>query len=151
MSERHDPKYVLGFRFHNGNVLLIKKAKPAWQKGRINGIGGKVEPGEESIDAMVREFREETGIETKPSDWKYIALMTGPCGKDPDDWYVRVYASFGPISHAQTTTVEEVIEVGAQELPPEVLINLHWLVPLCQDPGIKFPLTIPYKGNDTGV
>lgn len=148
---RHEPKYVLGFRFHEGNVLLIKKAKPAWQKGRMNGIGGKVEPGEESIDAMVREFREETGIETSHSDWKYIALMTGPCGKDPEDWYVRVYASFGPIIDAKTTTIEEVVSVPTNGLPPEILNNLDWLVPLCQDTEIAFPLSIPYKGKTTEV
>jgi 8-oxo-dGTP diphosphatase len=142
-------KYVVGFRFDGDKVLLIRKNKPAWQAGRINGIGGKVEPGESSLDAMVREFREETGIETTIDDWTYVALMTGPCTKDPDEWYVRVYASFGPIDGAQSITSEEVIAVDADSLPREVLRNLHWLIPLCRDPEVWLPLTIPYRGAST--
>lgn len=42
--------YVAGFLFgpmprHN-YVALIRKNKPDWQKGKLNGIGGKVEAGE---------------------------------------------------------------------------------------------------------
>jgi 8-oxo-dGTP diphosphatase len=142
-------KYVVGFRFNEGKVLLISKLKPSWQKGRLNGIGGKVEKDEESVSAMVREFREETGIDTTEADWQYVAMMIGPCGKDSDDWIVRVYASFGPIDEARSTTDEQVVAVDAKSLPREVLSNLHWLVPLCQDPEIRLPLTIPYKGVNT--
>jgi len=35
---------VVGFLFDNfsENVLLIKKNRPAWQKDRLNGVGGKI-------------------------------------------------------------------------------------------------------------
>jgi 8-oxo-dGTP diphosphatase len=56
-------RYVLGFCFDFGyhNVLLIEKSHPAWQAGKLNGIGGKIEEGESPSKAMAREFREETG------------------------------------------------------------------------------------------
>lgn len=46
-------QYVLGFMFSNlmNNVVLLQKQKPNWQKGLWNGVGGKVESGEEPIDA----------------------------------------------------------------------------------------------------
>lgn len=59
-------KYVLVCPFNflpDKPVMLIRKAKPEWQKGRLNLVGGKVEPGEEFIDAAIREFREETGLD----------------------------------------------------------------------------------------
>lgn len=65
-------------RFHR--VALIRKAKPEWQKGKLNGIGGKIEEGEGPFAAMVREFREETGVDHR--DWGTFAEMTGP------DWSV---------------------------------------------------------------
>lgn len=55
-------RYVLGFVFDRryNNVLLIEKARPNWQAGKLNGLGGKVAEGESPAAAMVRELREET-------------------------------------------------------------------------------------------
>lgn len=57
--------YVCGFLFETDlqRVLLRLKARPAWQRGKLNGIGGKVESGETPFYAMRREAREETGVE----------------------------------------------------------------------------------------
>lgn len=43
-------------------VLLIRKNRPEWQAGRLNGIGGRVEEGETPYEAMVRECSEECGL-----------------------------------------------------------------------------------------
>jgi len=70
-------RYVLGFMFSPDlwQVLLIRKEKPSWQAGLLNGIGGKIEPGEMPLAAMVREFREETGLDTDPCDWHAFGRM----------------------------------------------------------------------------
>jgi 8-oxo-dGTP diphosphatase len=36
-------RYVLGFMFSSDHseVALIRKRKPEWQRGKLNGIGGK--------------------------------------------------------------------------------------------------------------
>lgn len=83
MSEPTDRKefnkYVLGFAFDDlGRIALIHKVKPKWQEGLWNGIGGKVEGNELDVEAMVREFREETGVITLPSMWHYFGAMKGP-------------------------------------------------------------------------
>lgn len=44
-------------------ILLVRKDKPEWQKGRLNLVGGKIEPGESPLDAAVRELKEESGLE----------------------------------------------------------------------------------------
>ena len=61
-------QYVTGFRVDltTGRVLLIEKKRPAWHAGQLNGIGGSIEPGETPLQAVVREFKEETGKETSP-------------------------------------------------------------------------------------
>ncbi len=60
-------EYVLGFMFSpdEKKVLLIWKNRPSWQAGKLNGIGGKVNPGETPLEAMEREFIEETGFVAK--------------------------------------------------------------------------------------
>ena len=56
--------YVVGFLFEASleRVLLRLKARPAWQRGKLNGIGGKVEAGETPFYAMRREALEEAGV-----------------------------------------------------------------------------------------
>ncbi len=48
---------------HWRNVLLIEKQKPQWMRGALNLLGGLVEPGEEIIDAALRELKEESGYD----------------------------------------------------------------------------------------
>lgn len=63
-ADHMEKKYVIAFLFDEDlkNVWLIEKQKPSWQKGLLNGIGGKTEPGETAIQAIVRELQEEAGI-----------------------------------------------------------------------------------------
>lgn len=62
--------YCAGFAFDVDKVLLIRKVKPKWQEGLLNGIGGSVEPYDLSIQhSQQREFYEETGLETDYPNW----------------------------------------------------------------------------------
>jgi len=49
-------KYVCGFLFDMAfkHVALINKVRPDWQKGKLNGIGGKVEPSSPDIPCSSR-------------------------------------------------------------------------------------------------
>lgn len=67
---------VLGFGFTNDNrVALIRKIRPDWQRGSFNGVGGHIEPGESPVDAMVREFMEETGVKIDKWHWTQFAKL----------------------------------------------------------------------------
>ncbi len=71
--------YVVGFAFskERSHILLIKKLRPQWQKGCLNGIGGKIETGETPALAMRRECMEETGLSP---EWQYRGVMSGTNG-----------------------------------------------------------------------
>jgi len=53
---------TLLFVVRDGMILLIRK-KRGLGAGKINGPGGRLEPGETALEAAVRETREELGIE----------------------------------------------------------------------------------------
>ena len=128
-------KYVLGFAFdRDHNTVLIRKARPAWQKGRLNGIGGHIEAGETPHDAMVREFREETGHEIPV--WDEVAFLEG------EKWQMWVFRGYGDVSKCRTTTDEPIQVVSAFRLPAGCIENLYWLVPLCIQPPATYRVRV---------
>ncbi len=73
-------RYVVGFMFDSKmeSVVMVKKNRPAWQAGLHNGIGGKIEDGETPVDAMVREFSEEAGVESAAGMWAHVLTLRFP-------------------------------------------------------------------------
>jgi hypothetical protein len=66
-------QYVLGFAMNENDVLLIRKDKPLWQRGLLNGVGGKLQHYDASVRyAMEREFREETGQMVPALRWAHF-------------------------------------------------------------------------------
>lgn len=137
--------YVLGFAFDyecpDLSVLLIRKAKPAWQKGKLNGVGGKIEPGEKPLVAMVREFFEETTILTEEKDWIARGLMEG-VATGPDHWSIYVYAArldgkLKPGMHSPTEEKLVVKKVSELWQCKDLIFNLHWIIPYCMDGNMK--------------
>lgn len=68
--------YVLGFAFNaHDQLVLIEKQRPEFMKGKLNGVGGKVETFDDGlISAMIREFREEAGVLTTTDQWNYFGF-----------------------------------------------------------------------------
>ncbi len=137
-------RYCLGFAFDDhGGVALIRKNRPDWQAGKLNGIGGHVEDGEATIDSMVREFKEETGLLIARTEWEQFVVMSGP------KWIVRVFRTrHAPLQYVQTTTDELVRVQPVHQLPyREVLSNLNWMIPLALDVGEPNSPRIPLFVN----
>ena len=124
-------KYVLGFAFDDTGerVVLIRKKRPLWQAGRLNGVGGHIDGIECSYRALVREFKEKTGVETE--DWNSFGKIYGA------DWECWLYwLSDSKIVGAVKTVTDEPIEVHlvkALQNSKELISNLHWLIPAALD------------------
>lgn len=62
------------FLFQDKNILILRKSSGKY-KGKWAGPGGKIEWFESSKDAMIRELREETGINYHLLDKKEITTL----------------------------------------------------------------------------
>lgn len=140
------PEYVLGFLFLNNrrSVVLIRKNKPEFQAGKLNGVGGRIESGEHPYAAMVREFLEETGKSTTPSTWRKFAILefagaTVYCFSAHGDRSGLLIGSNSPTDEqVNVYFVDWLHEAPMNDIMP----NLRWLVPmaLSEDgcPTIRF-------------
>lgn len=139
-------EYVLGFLFHAGRrrVVLLKKARPEWQVGQLNGVGGRVEGEESPLRAMWREFLEETGISV--SSWSHFLTMRVE-GDHPATIYCFVAETVLPTGFEVSKSdepcygvlVESLMTSGAlvgselgsdtlDHVLPKALYNVPWLV-----------------------
>ncbi len=92
------PKFVDGllFNYDMTRVVLIRKLRPEWQFGKLNGVGGKVERGEKPHDAMVREFWEEVGLHIP--EWRlFLDLQL-----TRDNGLLHCFFSLGDLSRVNT-------------------------------------------------
>ncbi len=123
--------YTLGFIFNStlDKVLLMHKLKPEWQKGKLNGVGGKMEAGEDEMSCIVREVGEETSLSTSAEEWHYLGDLHGK------EWRVAVLALIwhGPLTTVQSLEAEPVAWHTISQLPDNAISNLSWLIPFALD------------------
>lgn len=141
-------KYVLGFLFSYGGekVALIKKNKDDWQKGLLNGIGGKINSGENQAAAMFREFKEEAGVELLNVNMTHFGTMKG------EGWSVELYKMFSDDLLWKVKTNSDEGEVGIYNTMevtgyltgPNRISNLNWLIPIALELNIK-DISAEYK------
>lgn len=128
-------EYVAGFLFSKcGDIVaLIEKQKPSWQKDKLNGVGGKIEPGETPLQAMQREFKEEAGLEI--TGWQPFCTLTGndlSYNETGSNFKVHFFSSFSDKIYEVKSATEEKVEYYSvlvlNELP--LIPNLAWLIPM---------------------
>lgn len=136
--------YVAGFmKDSRDRIALVRKNKPAWQAGWLNGIGGGMEPGERPIDSMTREWFEETY--NWHSDWYRFAEIRFP------ETIVHFFKTSVPVlpQFPAVNDIGERLEVwdySAAVRSSVVLPNLKWLLPMAfEDPDAKFALLTPIE------
>jgi 8-oxo-dGTP diphosphatase len=101
---------------HPTQVLAARRSRPADLAGMWEFPGGKVEPGENPREALVREIREELGVDIDVGR----ELGTWPIR---DDLALSLY--FAEITSGELTPVET--HDAVRWLAPDALRSLTWL------------------------
>lgn len=124
--------YVAGLAFcpYGKHVALIRKRRPVNQAGLLNGIGGKVEPGETPEEAMVREFKEETTVDTAAitshTGWVRFGTQQGP------GWRVHWFC----LKAENITTDFELYSATDEPVAWEAVHMVAYRLPMPELPGL---------------
>lgn len=144
-------EYVVGFLHDENRVALVKKNRPQWQDGLLNGIGGKIEKYDPTpLDAMRREFQEEAGVYI--SGWDYFLKLSGQqsvihCFAYFDYWHT--------LDAVKTMEDEEIVvkpitslNVGGRN---RTVPNVRWILPLMLQRENYLPITVDFHDGTRGT
>jgi 8-oxo-dGTP diphosphatase len=129
--------YVLALLFTADarQVVLVRKSRPAWQAGRVNALGGKLHQDEGVTDAARREVREEAGIEV--DGWEEFLVWHDA------EYRLRAVRAFDDVARlARTAEDQDVFLARVDALPPNVIDNLRWIIPLALDRDVAVPVAV---------
>jgi 8-oxo-dGTP pyrophosphatase MutT (NUDIX family) len=108
------------------HLLVRKRGTHAFMQ-----VGGKIEPGEEPLAALLREFEEEVGVRLDPADVESLGRFGAPAANEPDHvvdacaYRVRLRPG---IEIAVQAELEELVWVD-----PADPVTSHPLAPLSRD------------------
>jgi 8-oxo-dGTP diphosphatase len=124
-------KYTLGFIFNKNldHVLLMHKNRPDWQAGKVNGLGGKFEEGEDGISCIKREVKEESNLDIEKDKWIYAGVLYS------QSFNMEVFCSMyeGDMEDAKTLEDEEIEWFPIEHLPSNTIDNIPWLIHITLD------------------
>ncbi len=148
---------VLGYVMRGDQVLLVHRERPQDDHhGKWNGLGGKLEPGEDAVAALSRELSEEAGIEVTSARLRGTVAWPG-FGSDGANWFGLVFIVDGftgePPQHNQDGELRWVPIDKMGQLP--MWEGDRYFLPLVfDDDPRQFHAVIPYDGGSvitTGV
>lgn len=125
---------TLTYVFDGDEVLLIRK-KRGPGSGFVNAPGGKLEDGEEPVEAARREVREEVGVQ--PREQEKVGELRFVFGDDPF-MHVHVFVADGYTGEPRESDEAEPVWMDVHELPyDEMWPDDRYWMPLMLD-GARF-------------
>lgn len=115
----------------DGHTLMIHRNKRAGDihQGKWNGLGGKLNPGESPEQCVIREVREECGLNIRNPRYHGLLMFANFKG---EDWFVWVFSATdfdGNLTETGEGTLQWIPTLELPRLPlwPSDLIFFPWL------------------------
>lgn len=130
-------------------VLLIHRNRRPNDNhfGKYNGLGGKLEPGEDVVSGMMREVREESGLECLSVRLRGTISWPG-FGKQGEDWFGFIFVIdrwTGVPSQGNAEGTLEWVDVSKVQGLPLWEGDRHFLPLVFGDDARQFHGVMPYR------
>lgn len=130
MPETNNPPHRQRFRLksavhlfliRDGKVLLLRRFNTGYEDGNYSVVAGHLDGGEEVKAAMIREAREEVGIEIAPADLQVAGVMHRKSDDERIDFFLVAERWAGEIRNCEPHKCDQVTWFDLDALPENVI------------------------------
>lgn len=115
------PVAVHLFLLRGSQVLLLRRANTGYEDGNYSVVAGHLDGGEPAVQAMIREAREEAGIEIRPEQVQPVGVMHRRSTDERIDFFFACREWQGEIVNAEPEKCDELRFYEWDNLPPNVI------------------------------
>ena len=105
----------------DGDILLLRRHNTGYEDGNYSVIAGHLEGNEEVVTAMLREAREEAGIEIPPTALQVVGVMHRRSDKEYVDFFLTADSWSGEIKNMEPERCDELAWFRLDGLPENVI------------------------------
>jgi len=129
MERKYFPVAVHLFLLDKNSILLLKRYNTGYEDGNYSVIAGHLDGGESIFSAMIREAKEEAGIDIEINDLKIVQVMHR---KKPDeeriDYFLCCNKWHGNIINMEPEKCSELRWHSINELPKNTIEYIEYSI-----------------------
>lgn len=109
------------FLIRGSGVLLLRRFNTGYEDGNYSVIAGHLDGGEEVRAAMIREAREEAGIEIAPEDMHVVGVMHRLADDERIDFFLTASRWHGEVENREPEKCDQLAWFHRDQLPPNMV------------------------------
>jgi 8-oxo-dGTP diphosphatase len=113
------------FLIRDGQVLLSRRFNTGYEDGKYSVVAGHLNGDEEIKAAMIREAREEVGIEVSPLDLQVVGVMHRKSNDERIDFFLATASWSGEITNREPDKCDQLAWFDMDELPENVILYVR--------------------------
>jgi len=106
---------------NNGKIVLLKRANTGYEDGKYGLIAGHADGNETAMEAMIREAREEAGIEINPGDLEFRLVMHRKTDREQVGFFFTAREYRGEPRNAEPEKCSELDWFDLDNLPENII------------------------------
>ena len=115
------PVAVHLFLIKDGKILLLRRFSTGYEDGNYSLIAGHLDGNEDIKSAMIREAREEAGIEITPNNIEIVSVIHRKSDDERIDFFLTAHSWDGKIMNMEPQKCDDLSWFHINNLPHNVI------------------------------